>query len=111
MKSEEIISKNSRLLCSRDFFVEAKAPKPNSPSCDAETILSEPPRCLAARPSGLVEATGVEPVSENPLTQPSSWTVYLLEFPLTNADRQAFNQGSPFVHDRFKSERPMHVHH
>ena len=111
MKSEEIISKNSRLLCSREFFVEATAPKPNSPSCDVETILSELPRCLAARPSGLVEATGVEPVSENPLTQPSSWTVYLLEFPLTNADRQAFDQGSPFVHDRFKSERPMHVHH
>ena len=59
----------------------------------------------------LVEATGVEPVSENPLTQPSSWTVYRLEFPFPNADRQAFGQGSPFVHDRFKSERPMHVHH
>ena len=59
----------------------------------------------------LVEATGVEPVSENPLTQPSSWVVYLLEFPLTNADRQAFDQGSPFVHDRVKGESPMHVHH
>ena len=58
-----------------------------------------------------MEATGVEPVSENTLTQPSSWVVYLLEFPLTSADRQALDQGSPFVHDRFKSERPMHVHH
>ena len=58
----------------------------------------------------LVEMMGIEPMSENLLTQPSSWTVYLLEFPLTNADRQAFDQGSPFVHDRFKSEPPMHVH-
>ena len=39
----------------------------------------------------VVEATGVEPVSENPLTQLSSWVVYLLKFPLTNADRQAFD--------------------
>ena len=59
----------------------------------------------------LVEATGVEPVSENPLTQLSSWVVYLLEFPLTNADRQALDQSSPFVHDRFNGKTPMHVHH
>ena len=31
--------------------------------------------------------------------------------PITNADRQAFDQGSPFLHDRVKGERPMHVHH
>lgn len=42
----------------RSFFVlvESKAPKSNPPSCDEETILSELPRCLAARPSGLVES-------------------------------------------------------
>ena len=57
-----------------------------------------------------METTGVEPVSENPLTQPSSWVVYLLDFPITNADRQAFDQSSPFLHDRFKCEQPMHVH-
>ena len=45
--------------------VEAKAPKPNTPSCDEETVLSELFRYLAARPSGLVEARGVEPLSEN----------------------------------------------
>ena len=59
----------------------------------------------------MVEATGVEPVSENPLTQPSSWVVYLLDFPITSADRQALDQSSPFVHDRVKGESPMHVHH
>ena len=58
-----------------------------------------------------MDPTGVEPVSENPLTQPSSWVVYLLDFPITSADRQALDQSSPFVHDRLKSEPPMHVHH
>ena len=50
-------------------------------------------------------------MSENPLTQPSSWVVYLLDFPITSADRQALDQSSPFVHDRVKGESPMHVHH
>ena len=59
----------------------------------------------------LVEATGIEPVSENPLTQLSSWTVCLLEFPITDAARQASDQSSPFLLDRFKSEPPMQVHH
>ena len=45
------------------FMVKAKAPKPNSPSCDEETILPELPRFLAARPSGLVETSGLEPLT------------------------------------------------
>ena len=45
------------------FFVEAKAPRPKSPSCDEETILSELPRYLAARPPGLVETSGLEPLT------------------------------------------------
>ncbi len=58
----------------------------------------------------LVEMMGIEPMSENLLTQPSSWTVCCLEFPLGSANRHAFPQGSPFVHDRLKCEPPMHVH-
>ena len=58
----------------------------------------------------LVEMMGVEPMSENLLTQPSSWTVCFLEFPLRRVNRHTRRQGSPFVHDRLKSEPPMHVH-
>ena len=53
---------------------------------------------------------GIEPMSENLLTQPSSWTVCYLEFPIGSVNRHTIRQGSPFVHDRLKSERPMHVH-
>lgn len=49
------------------FFVEARQSKPNIPSWDMETSLHLLPRYLAARPSGLVETTGIEPVSKNPL--------------------------------------------
>jgi len=59
----------------------------------------------------LVEMRRIELLSENPLIQPSSWTVCYLDFPLESANRHAFSLGSPFLHDRFKSERPMHVHH
>ena len=64
-----------------------------------------------ASPLYLVEMMGIEPMSENPLTQPSPWAVCYLEFPLTGASRHAPVQGSPFFHDRFKSERSVHVHH
>ena len=37
----------------------------------------------------LVEATGIEPVSENQSMQGSTSVVYLLEFPNTSADKQA----------------------
>ena len=53
---------------------------------------------------------GIEPMSENPLTQLSPWAVCYLEFPVSGANKHAPRQGSPFLHDRFKSERPMHVH-
>ena len=59
----------------------------------------------------LVEMRRIELLSENPLIQPSSWTVCYLEFPLGSANRHAIPLSSPFLHDRFKGERPMHVHH
>ena len=59
----------------------------------------------------LVEMRRIELLSENPLIQPSSWAVCYLSFPRESANRHAFFLGSPFLHDRFKSERPMHVHH
>ncbi len=67
------------------FLAEASKSKPNTPSWDSETSLCLLPRFLAARPSGLleykmqnpnrlgsdlrvlVEARGVEPLSENTL--------------------------------------------
>ena len=59
----------------------------------------------------LVEMRGIEPLSENPSTQLSSWTVCYLEFPSESANRHAIPSGSPFLHDRLKCEPPMHVHH
>ena len=59
-----------------------------------------------ACPLFLVEMGGVEPPSENPLTELSPGAVYLLEFPSSNADKQASDLGSPFLRDGFKSNRP-----
>ena len=59
----------------------------------------------------LVEMRRIELLSENPSTQLSSWTVCYLEFPSGSANRHAIPSGSPFLHDRLKCERPMHVHH
>ena len=59
----------------------------------------------------LVEVRRIELLSENPSTQLSSWTVCYLEFPSGSANRHAIPSGSPFMHDRLKCERPMHVHH
>ena len=59
----------------------------------------------------MVEVRRIELLSENPSTQPSSWTVCYLEFPSGSANRHAIPSGSPFLHDRLKCERPMHVHH
>ena len=39
----------------------------------------------------MVEPAGIEPVSENLLTEPSSQTVGLLNFPYENTDRQVFS--------------------
>ena len=54
----------------------------------------------------MVEVGGVEPPSENPLNGLSSGEVYLLEFPLSGADKQAPDLGSSFLRDGFKSNRP-----
>ncbi len=79
--------------------MKATAPKPNSPSCGEETILSELLRFLAAWPSGLVEATGIEPVSENPFTQFSPGAVYL-QSSLPSSKQTKARGGILFMHDR-----------
>ena len=43
----------------------------------------------------MVEATGVEPVSENPSIQLSTSVLYLLFLPLSRAGTQAQVRGSP----------------
>ena len=53
---------------------------------------------------------GIEPMSENPLTKLSSWTVCYLDFPIGGVNRHTPPLGSPFLLDRFKSETPMQVH-
>ena len=79
--------------------MKATASKPNSPPCGEETILSELLRCLAVRPSGLVEATGIEPVSENPFTQFSPGAVYL-QSSLPSSKQTKARGGILFMHDR-----------
>ena len=53
----------------------------------------------------VVEVMGIEPMSENPLTQLSSWTVCFLFFPFGDASRHAFPHGSTFFPDRFRRDR------
>lgn len=53
----------------------------------------------------VVEVMGIEPMSENPLTQLSSWAVCFLFFPFGNASRHAFPHGSTFFPDRFRRDR------
>ena len=65
----------------------------------------------APLPWFLVEMRRIELLSENPLIQLSPWAVCYLKFPFESANRHAFSQGSPFLHDRLKCEPPMHVHH
>ena len=43
----------------------------------------------------MVEARGIEPLSENPFMQLSTSVVYLLKFPKKAADKQAESLGSP----------------
>ena len=67
---------------------------------------------LGVRPAiKLVDPRGIEPLSENPFTGPSSWAVCGLEFPLDGGHRQSPSAGSPFLHDRCKCEVSVHVHH
>ena len=67
-------------------------------------------RAPKGAPVSLVDLRGIEPLSENSFIQPSSRTVARLKFPFESAGRQALSSGSPFLHDRLKCERPMHVH-
>ena len=65
-------------------------------------------RALLTRYCGfriLVEVMGIEPMSENPLTQLSSWAVCFLFFPFGDASRHAFPHGSTFFPDRFRRDR------
>ena len=62
-------------------------------------------------PCGLVDPRGIEPLSENPFTEPSTWIAYDLKFPLGGGHKHPPPAGSPFLHDRYKCELPMHVHH
>ena len=59
----------------------------------------------------LVDPRRIELLSENLFTGPSSWTVCGLKFPLDGDHRQPSPAGSPFMHDRYKCELPIHVHH
>ena len=58
----------------------------------------------------MVEARGIEPLSENLFIQLSSSGVYLLKFPAHSADKQAERVGSFFIHDSFKSKKAVRVH-
>ena len=51
----------------------------------------------------MVEARGVEPLSENPSAQPSTRVVYLLKFPRPTAGKQADGFGSFILHFRGKA--------
>ena len=53
----------------------------------------------------MVEMMGIEPMSENPLTQLSSWAVCSLFFPFRDASRHASPHGSTFFPDRFRRDR------
>ena len=58
----------------------------------------------------MVEARGVEPLSENPLIQLSTSVFCFLDFPLRDVNRQTSCLGSLLVRDRYKSKLSVHVH-
>ncbi len=58
----------------------------------------------------MVEARGVEPLSENPLIQLSTSVFRYLEFPLADVNGQTSALGSLLVRDRYKSKLSVHVH-
>ena len=78
--------------------------------CERPTICTKEKRSAQGTPFSLVEMMGIEPMSENPLTQLSPWAVCYLEFPVGGANKHVPRQSSPFLLDRLKSERPMQVH-
>ena len=58
----------------------------------------------------LVDPRGIEPLSENLLIWLSPGAFCPLEFPSSDAGRQASDLGSHFLHGRFNGETPTHVH-
>ena len=58
----------------------------------------------------LVEARGVEPLSENLLIWLSPGAGGYLDFPTADGNRHPAVTGSFFLHDCLKSKRAMHVH-
>ena len=58
----------------------------------------------------MVEARGVEPLSENLLIQLSPSAFRLLEFPLSRGDGQPQDSGSHFMRDALNGEKHVHVH-
>ena len=58
----------------------------------------------------MVEARGIEPLSENLSTKLSPGAFGQLDLPQPSADRQARGRGSTLVHGSVKCERAAHVH-
>ena len=58
----------------------------------------------------MVEARGVEPLSENLLIWLSPGAGGYLDFPTADGNRHPAVTGSFFLHDCLKSKRAMHVH-
>ena len=58
----------------------------------------------------VVEARGIEPLSENLFTQLSPGASHHLNLPRTGAEGQAPDWGSTLVHGSVKCERAAHVH-
>ena len=61
--------------------------------------------CMVGGPEG----------NRTPVRKPLDMTFFVdsrsLSFPTHGAGRQAPHVSSPFLHDRLKGERPMHVYH
>ena len=79
-----------------------------------EGVRLDPPNKKGApfgAPFCLVDPRGIEPLSENLFTGPSPWAVCDLKFPSAVGHRRSTPSGSPFLHDRYKCELSVHVHH
>ena len=68
-----------------------KKRKPETPKLRVSGIF----RTFAITHGQLMEAKGIEPLSETPFPRLSTSVVYLLKFPVTPADKQAGISGSP----------------
>lgn len=74
----------------RSYMVERDAPNPN---------------CRGSDKISMVEARGIEPLSENSSSRLSPSADGLLKFPRAYAVRQAYALGIPIVHDRLRGIR------